>query len=155
MLCFTHLLPSGVFAVAGNTQLVSGIYDIAVLSSRFRIPTNCFICCAIERYLAITIIPKNKDAELMGAYLFFGQILAWLPPLVFTALNEAGVSIRISMLSLLLFWFISVTCLQIMGPYENALRQANESIEDSSPAANNAPQSVVESKSEQSSEAPS
>ena len=90
----------------------------------------------------------------MGAYLFFGQILAWLPPLVFTALNEAKVSIRISMLSLLIFWFISVVCLQIMGPYDNAIRQANEAVEDSSPP--NETNSVVEEpKSEQSSKAPS
>ena len=127
-----------------------------MIESRFRIPTHCFICYAIERYLAITIIPKNKDAELMGAYLFFGQILSWLPPLVFAALNEAGVSIRISMLSLLIFWFISVICLQIMGPYENAiLRQANEAIEESSPATDNAPESVEQPKSGQLSEAPS
>ena len=104
--------------------------------------------------MAITIIPKNKDAELMGAYLFFGQILAWLPPLVFTALNEANVSIRISMLSLLIFWFISVVCLQIMGPYENAVRQANDTVEDSSPT-NVTDSEVEEPKSEQSSEAPS
>mmetsp|Transcript_7818 Transcript_7818/g.15949 ORF Transcript_7818/g.15949 Transcript_7818/m.15949 type:complete len:493 (+) Transcript_7818:123-1601(+) len=109
----------------------------------------------IERYLAITIIPKNKDAELMGAYLFFGQILSWLPPLVFTALNEAGISIRISMLSLLIFWFIAVICLQVMGPYENALRQANEAVEDSSLVDNNTAEAVEEPKSKQSSEAPS
>ena len=109
----------------------------------------------IERYLAITIIPKNKDAELMGAYLFFGQILSWLPPLVFTALNEAGISIRISMLSLLVFWFISVICLQFMGPYENALRQANEAIEDSFPAEDTAPESVEEPESKELSEVPS
>ncbi|KAK1736542.1 autophagy-related protein 22 family protein [Skeletonema marinoi] len=109
----------------------------------------------IERYLAITIIPKNKDAELMGAYLFFGQILSWLPPLVFTALNEAGISIRISMLSLLIFWFIAVICLQVMGPYENALRQANEAVEDSSLVDNNTAEAVEEPESKQSSEAPS
>ena len=89
--------------------------------------------------MAITIIPKHKDAELMGAYLFFGQILSWLPPLVFTALNEAGIAIRVSMLSLLVFWLIAVLCLQFMGPYENALRQANEVMEDSFPADDNAP----------------
>jgi hypothetical protein len=105
--------------------------------------------------LAITIIPKNKDAELMGAYLFFGQILSWLPPLVFTSLNEAGIAIRVSMLSLLIFWFISVVSLQCMGPYENALRQANEAMEDSSPAYDSSPQSVEEPQSVQSSEAPS
>jgi len=109
----------------------------------------------IERYLAITIIPKNKDAELMGAYLFFGQILSWLPPLVFTALNEAGISIRISMLSLLIFWFIAVICLHVMGPYENALRQANEAVEDSSLVDNNTAEAVEEPESKQSSEAPS
>eukprot|EP00985_Skeletonema_marinoi_P032698 scaffold39416_cov190-Skeletonema_marinoi.AAC.1 len=43
--------------------------------------THIIYNAATERYLAITIIPKNKDAELMGAYLFFGQILSWLPPL--------------------------------------------------------------------------
>jgi MFS-type transporter involved in bile tolerance (Atg22 family) len=102
--------------------------------------------------LAITIIPKNKDAELMGAYLFFGQILSWLPPLVFTSLNEAGIAIRVSMLSLLIFWFISVVSLQCMGPYENALRQANEAMEDSSPAYDSSPQSVEEPQSVQSSE---
>ena len=116
--------------------------------------SSLHLLCPTERFLAITIIPKNKDAELMGAYLFFGQILAWLPPLVFTALNEANVSIRISMLSLLIFWFISVVCLQIMGPYENAVRQANDTVEDSSPT-NVTDSEVEEPKSEQSSEAPS
>ncbi len=91
----------------------------------------------------------------MGAYLFFGQILSWLPPLIFTFLNEAGISIRISMLSLLIFWFISVICLQFMGPYENALRQADEAIEDSSPAVDSAPESVEEIQLVHLSEAPS
>ena len=75
----------------------------------------------------------------MGAYLFFGQILAWLPPLVFTALNEAGISIRINMLSLLVFWFISVSCLQAMGPYESAVSDANKDAEKPSSAVCNNP----------------
>ena len=80
----------------------------------------------------------------MGAYLFFGQILAWLPPLVFTALNEAGISIRINMLSLLVFWFISVSCLQAMGSYESAVSVANKDAEKSSPVVCNAPDSDEE-----------
>mmetsp|Transcript_11739 Transcript_11739/g.22266 ORF Transcript_11739/g.22266 Transcript_11739/m.22266 type:complete len:94 (-) Transcript_11739:312-593(-) len=58
----------------------------------------------------------------MGMYLFSGQILSWLPPLVFTAMNEANISIRISMISLLLFWLIAIICLQCMGSYECAVR---------------------------------
>eukprot|EP00970_Alexandrium_tamarense_P011851 scaffold2578_cov197-Alexandrium_tamarense.AAC.17 len=61
----------------------------------------------------------------MGMYLFAGQILAWLPPLVFTAMNEAGVSIRISMLSLLVFWSTSIAFLQCMGTCNNTGEDAN------------------------------
>jgi len=84
----------------------------------------------IERYLTCTIIPKGQDAELMGLYLFSGQVLTWLPPLVFAAMNEAGVSIRISMLSLLLFWFIAIVCLQCMGSYDKVIREANDGTDE-------------------------
>jgi len=76
----------------------------------------------------VTIIPEGQDAELMGMYLFAGQILSWLPPLVFTAMNEVGVSIRISMVSLLLFWFVAIICLQCMGSYERAVRDQPDAI---------------------------
>ena len=75
--------------------------------------------CTIERYLVCSIIPKGQDAELMGVYLFSGQSLSWLPPLVFTAMNEAGVPISLSMLSLISFWIISLFFLQCMGSYDN------------------------------------
>jgi MFS-type transporter involved in bile tolerance (Atg22 family) len=58
---------------------------------------------------------------MMGVYLFSGQSLSWLPPLVFTAMNEAGVSIRLSMLSLVSFWIIALFFLQCMGSYETAV----------------------------------
>ncbi|KAL7473005.1 hypothetical protein ACHAXS_013380 [Conticribra weissflogii] len=80
----------------------------------------------IERYLTCTIIPKGQDAELMGLYLFSGQVLTWLPPLVFAAMNEAGVSIRISMLSLILFWLFAIVFLQLMGSYDKVVREAND-----------------------------
>mmetsp|Transcript_11858 Transcript_11858/g.25004 ORF Transcript_11858/g.25004 Transcript_11858/m.25004 type:complete len:105 (+) Transcript_11858:1548-1862(+) len=66
----------------------------------------------------------------MGLYLFSGQVLTWLPPLVFAAMNEAGVSIRISMLSLLLFWFIAIVCLQCMGSYDKVIREANDGTDE-------------------------
>ncbi|KAL3795336.1 hypothetical protein HJC23_009509, partial [Cyclotella cryptica] len=87
----------------------------------------------IERYLVCNIIPKGQDAELMGMYLFAGQCLAWLPPLVFTAMNEAGVSIRISMVSLVLFWIIAVAFLQCMGSYHSIVREVSEPPSESPP----------------------
>ena len=66
-------------------------------------------------------------------YLFAGQMLTWLPPLVFTAINEAGVHIRISMLSLLLFCLVAVIFLQCMGSYESAVRVADEAARGSQP----------------------
>jgi len=81
----------------------------------------------VERFITITIIPEGQDAELMGMYLFAGQILSWLPPLVFTVMNEAGVSIRISMISLLLFWLVAIICLQCMRCCDNAVSATQES----------------------------
>lgn len=81
----------------------------------------------LERYLVCNIIPKGQDAELMGMYLFAGQCLAWLPPLVFTAMNEAGVSIRVNMLSLVLFWIIAVSFLQCMGSYTSVVSEITQS----------------------------
>lgn len=86
----------------------------------------------IERYLVCNIIPKGQDAELMGVYLFSGQSLSWLPPLVFTAMNEAGVPINLSMLSLVSFWIISLFFLQCMGTYSNIVDEVtSEAIGDS------------------------
>ena len=59
----------------------------------------------------------------MGIYLFAGQALTWLPPLVFTAMNEAGVSIRLSMLSLVSFWIIALFFLQCMGSFSNVIEE--------------------------------
>jgi MFS-type transporter involved in bile tolerance (Atg22 family) len=48
----------------------------------------------VEKFATCRIIPKGQDAELMGLYLFSGQILVWLPTLIFTFMNEADVNPR-------------------------------------------------------------
>lgn len=74
----------------------------------------------MDRLLAATIIPKGQDAELMGFFLFSGQCLSWIPPLVYTGLNEAGVSQRVGVASLDLFFALSVLCYLCMGGYTRA-----------------------------------
>lgn len=72
----------------------------------------------------ITITPTGQETELMSMYLFCGQVLSWLPPLLFTILNEAGVSMSIGLASLNVFFFIGFICLQCMGDYNVAREQA-------------------------------
>ena len=78
-----------------------------------------------DRLLSSTIIPTGQDAELMGMYLFAGQVITWVPPLVFTGLNEAGVSQRIGIISLDVFFVISGIAYLLMGSYKEAIEVAS------------------------------
>jgi UMF1 family MFS transporter len=63
--------------------------------------------------------------ELMGVFLFACQILAFLPPLVFTALNEAGFSMQWGMASLVVYFVIGYWGLVQMGDYQTAIDRVN------------------------------
>mmetsp|Transcript_4091 Transcript_4091/g.7270 ORF Transcript_4091/g.7270 Transcript_4091/m.7270 type:complete len:153 (+) Transcript_4091:115-573(+) len=57
----------------------------------------------------------GQNAELMGIYTFFRQVLSWLPPLVFTILNEEGVQQRYGMATLIVYFVLSfLACIQIL-----------------------------------------
>ena len=48
----------------------------------------------VQRTCYCEMIPGGQESELMGLYVFAGQIIVWFPPLLFTSLNEIGVSMR-------------------------------------------------------------
>lgn len=77
-----------------------------------------------EKVLYCTIIPKGQEAELMGVYICACQILSWLPPLVFTIMNESGISMRIGLLTLNAYFLISFVILFFVGDYQEALEHA-------------------------------
>jgi UMF1 family MFS transporter len=77
-----------------------------------------------DRLLASVLIPPGQDAELMGVFLFAGQILTWLPPLVFTVLNEVGVSQRIGIGTLAVYFLLGAIALVLMGSYPAAVAVA-------------------------------
>ena len=79
-----------------------------------------------ERCIVCQIIPEGQDAELMGYYLFAGQILIWLPSLIFTIINEQGVNMRIGIASVGGFFLVTLFAYFLMGPYAEAIRIANE-----------------------------
>jgi MFS transporter, UMF1 family len=73
------------------------------------------------RMLASTLVPKGQDAEIMGFFLFACQVMSWLPSLVFTAINEAGISQRVGMATLNIYFFIALVALIMMGNYRDAV----------------------------------
>jgi len=70
----------------------------------------------------ISIIPKGQEAEMMGMFLLCNQILAWLPPLLFTVMNENGLDMAYGMASLNIFFFLGFLFLVIMGDFAKAVQ---------------------------------
>ena len=71
------------------------------------------------------MIPEGQDAELMGVYLFSGQCLSWVPPLLFTTINESGISQQVGVASLDTFFVLAMVCYLFMGGYARARAEVN------------------------------
>lgn len=82
-------------------------------------------------------MPKGQEAELAGFYLYCSQILAWLPPLVFTIFNEnpnislswAGVQLNIYLFAALIFYQLMPSwekCLEITDAENKILKVSTE-----------------------------
>ena len=79
-----------------------------------------------EKTLYCTIIPRGQEAELMGTYICASQTLAWMPSLVFSVMNEAGISMRIGFSSLTLYFIASFFLMFLVGDYKDAVAHARE-----------------------------
>lgn len=75
--------------------------------------------------LVAAIVPEGQNAELMGFYLFADISLSWLPPIIFTALNEAGLSERVGLASICIFFLLSLIGYWKMGSYDDCVKAAN------------------------------
>jgi MFS-type transporter involved in bile tolerance (Atg22 family) len=69
----------------------------------------------------VTITPKGQEAEMMGVYIFCTHILTFLPPLFFTLLNEAGLSMRWGMVSINVFFVFGFLFLNQIDDYQEAM----------------------------------
>jgi hypothetical protein len=71
----------------------------------------------------VPIIPRQnqQESELMGMYLLAGQILSWLPPTVFTILNEMELPMSYGLASLNMFFLLGIICLWSIGDYNEAV----------------------------------
>lgn len=74
-----------------------------------------------QRTLAVALIPKGQETEIMGLISFFGQIVGWLPVFVFTAMNENGVSMRWGLASVSFFLVTSCFFTFFCGSFDDAV----------------------------------
>lgn len=76
-----------------------------------------------ENLIFSCIIPKGQESELTGFFVYCTQIIVWLPPMIFTAVNESGVSMQYALMTLNIFFFIAAVFLQIMPKWEVCAEQ--------------------------------
>merc|ERR1712151_230061 len=77
-----------------------------------------------ENLIFSLCLPKGQEAELTGFYVYCTQILVWLPPLIFTTINEAGVHIKYALMSLVIILAIALICIQAMDSWDVVLENA-------------------------------
>ena len=81
-----------------------------------------------DRVVTSFIIPPDQDAEMGGIFLFAGQILTWIPSLIYILLNEAGIPPRYGVASLTFWFVVSYICYVFMGSYEDARIQSGRGL---------------------------
>ena len=69
-------------------------------------------------------LPKGQEAELAGFFVYCTQILGWLPPLIFSAMVEAGVDQNYGVMSVTVFFFIAIGILSCAAPWPEILKEA-------------------------------
>ncbi|KAL7428458.1 hypothetical protein ACHAXH_002653 [Discostella pseudostelligera] len=74
-----------------------------------------------QRTLAVALIPKGQETEMMGLISFFMHVLGWLPVFIFTALNENGVNMRWGVASVSFLLLLSVTVSFMCGSFQDAV----------------------------------
>ena len=77
-----------------------------------------------QRVLFCTLIPKGQETEMMGLFVFVGQIFGWLPSLLFTIINEKGIEQQWGLGLVGAFCIAAVVCTLPMGGYDDACAQA-------------------------------
>mmetsp|Transcript_26287 Transcript_26287/g.52385 ORF Transcript_26287/g.52385 Transcript_26287/m.52385 type:complete len:512 (+) Transcript_26287:177-1712(+) len=83
-----------------------------------------------QRTLYVTIIPKRQEAEMMGLYIFTGQALLFLPPLIFSALNEGQYPMNYGVACLGMFFFVGFAFTLMMGRYEKSVAAVNPNYDE-------------------------
>jgi MFS-type transporter involved in bile tolerance (Atg22 family) len=90
-----------------------------------------------DRMVLLTVLPPGQNAELMGVYVFFRQVIAWLPMLVFTVLNERDISQRIGIATLNVYFILAFLALcRVLVSRKHAVVGEAQQVPDSKEGSN-------------------
>merc|ERR1712154_349276 len=81
---------------------------------------------ATETLFFSMILPKGQEAEFTGFYVNCTMILVWLPPLVFSIMNEAGINMRWGLASFDIFFIIAIGLLCMVSPWNEVLEEVQK-----------------------------
>lgn len=80
----------------------------------------------LEKNMYTFIIPRGQEAELAGFFLYCGQILTWLPPLVFTIMNEADINLSWAGITLNGYMLFAIVLWLLMKPWDQCVEDAKK-----------------------------
>lgn len=80
----------------------------------------------LENFVYSMIVPQGQESELAGFFLYCTQILTFLPPLIFTIMNETGINLKWGGIHLNIYLFIGMVLIQLMLPWNECLEAAKE-----------------------------
>jgi MFS-type transporter involved in bile tolerance (Atg22 family) len=77
-----------------------------------------------EKVLFCSMAPNGQEAEIMGVIICVHSALAWIPPLLFGVINEAGWSLQWAVASQDLLLVLALVVSSGIGDFEDAVQQA-------------------------------
>jgi len=67
------------------------------------------------------LTPRDQEAEIMGIYIFVIRMILWLPPLLFTGLNENRVGLNKAIAVIQRNALLAAFLLSKMGAYDEVM----------------------------------
>lgn len=78
----------------------------------------------LSKTIYAMIIPRGQEAEMAGFYKYCCQVLSWAPPLVFTIMNESGIDLSWSGISVNIFLALGLVCFMRTKSWDECLGDA-------------------------------
>ena len=70
-------------------------------------------------------LPKGQEAELAGFFVYCTQILGWLPPLLFSIMNENGIDQKYGVIITTFGFVVAIGLLSCTAPWDEIVEEAN------------------------------
>ena len=68
-------------------------------------------------------MPHGKEAEVTGFFVYFSQILVWLPPMIFSFLVEMNVHQKFGVIAIGAFGLVAIVFFQMAPSFDEIVRE--------------------------------